>query len=131
MKCSEAMNPRATIVRANDSIRVAAKTLVEHHVTFVPVLTHDNELAGSLTEHEILRDAVATGLDLFHTSVKHVANLDVLTCGADDDLSAAEQKMKDAHANHIVVVGGESGKAYLGLVKLGVSAGAHAHAPAA
>ena len=72
-----------------------------------------------------MRDVLATGLDPFHTSAIHVSTLDALTCGADDDLAAAEQKMKDAHKSHIVVIGGEYGKTYLGLVTLGTSASAH------
>jgi CBS domain-containing protein len=131
MKVSEAMNPHAAIVRAHDAIRVAAETMVENHVTFLPVLGRDNQVEGTVTEHELVRHAVATGLDVFLTAVRHVANLEALTCSADEELSAAEQKMSDAHQTHILVVGGETGKTYLGLVTLGAGATPHTAAPSA
>jgi CBS domain-containing protein len=129
MKCSEAMNPNAAIVRGHDSVRVVAETMVEHHVDFLPVVTSDNDLVGTISEHQLLRDVLATGLDPFHTSAVHISTIDALTCGADDDLSAAEQKMKDGHQSHIVVIGGEFGKTYLGLLTLGATPPA-AHAAA-
>ncbi len=131
MKCSEAMNTHAATVRAHASIRVVADTMIKRDATFFPVIGKDGDLAGTITDREILRHATSTGLDVFHTAVAHIASLDALTCSPEDEVSTAEQKMKEAHQARILVVGVESGRKYLGLIALDSATPAHAPAEGA
>jgi CBS domain-containing protein len=119
MKCSEAMNKGVVVARDNDSVRKVAELMDHHHIGFVPLINHEREIVGVVTDRDLVIRAVAHGLDVFHTSVIEVATHDVLTVGPDEDVSVAEQKMKDAKRSRIVVMGGgELGKDYQGVISL-------------
>lgn len=55
MLVREAMTAPAVTVRGSTSIRAAARVLDEHSVTSVPVVDHDGQVVGVVSEADLLR----------------------------------------------------------------------------
>jgi len=90
-------------IRADDTVRDAARYMTERRVGAVAVLD-GNRLAGILSERDIMSRVVATKLDPDTTRVKDVMTRDLVVGDATESHDEGLRKMKQAGCRHLPVV---------------------------
>lgn len=101
-------------LRAENSIRDAARYMTDRHVGAVAVLD-GTRLAGILSERDIMGRVVAKGLDPDATRVGDVMTRDLVVSEAAESHEDGVRKMKQAGCRHLPVI--EAGK-LVGIVSL-------------
>jgi CBS domain-containing protein len=91
-------------VDPRESLRGAAQAMMRHRAGSTVVM-EGNNLAGMLTERDILR-AVADGMDLDDARVEELMTKDVVTVGPDWEVYEATSEMAARHIRHLVVTDG-------------------------
>lgn len=86
------------------TLRAASRTMDEHSVGSIVVLD-SGELAGILTERDLLR-AIAVDADLDTVTVGDRMTREVVTAAADWEVYEAAAEMTDQHIRHLVVTAG-------------------------
>ncbi|HEY8884668.1 MAG TPA: CBS domain-containing protein [Chloroflexota bacterium] len=128
MNVSELMTTSVIAIRENTSVVEAAKTLLGHHITGVPVIDAHDRLVGILTEGDLVVQNANVHFPTFLqildiqiplTSTHHfeeelrralgtvaseVMTREVLTVSPNDEISVAATLMADKHVNPIPVV---------------------------
>ena len=93
-------------VRAEDTVREAARYMTERRVGAVAVLD-GTRLAGILSERDVMGRVVAKNLDPDDTRVRDVMTRDLVVGHAEDSHEEALRKMKQAGCRHLPVVEGD------------------------
>ncbi|MDP7028902.1 MAG: CBS domain-containing protein [Phycisphaerales bacterium] len=97
-------DPRPLIsCRIGDTVLDAAKQMNAHHIGSLPVLEGD-QLAGIVTERDVLKRVVAEGRDPATTTVADVMSSPVTIASPDAPLALLRTLMRDAHIRHIPIV---------------------------
>ena len=92
------------VVGPEHTVRDAARMMARHHVGSA-VVTDAEQLAGILTERDVLKQ-VAQGGDPDVTTVADMMTRDVVTVGPDWDLVEAAEEMARRRIRHLVVFEG-------------------------
>jgi CBS domain-containing protein len=103
MLCREAMKMAVTTCRTSTRVVECAKLMAEHDIGFVPVVDENAKLVGVVTDRDLALRVLGkdrTGL----TPVEQVMTTSLVTCGPDDSLRFAEDRLAEAKKSRIVVV---------------------------
>jgi CBS domain-containing protein len=106
-KVREDMTERPRCVTLETPISEAAELMESEDVGSLPVL-EDDQLAGMVTDRDIVIRAVAKGKDPRGMPVREVASRELVTVYADDDLANALQKMASEQVRRLPVVDEEN-----------------------
>jgi CBS domain-containing protein len=106
-KVREVMTERPRCVTLETPISEAAELMESEDVGSLPVL-EDDQLAGMVTDRDIVIRAVAKGMDPRGMPVREVASRELVTVYADDDLANALQKMASEQVRRLPVVDEEN-----------------------
>ena len=90
-------------VAAEESVLHAAQTMAERKVGAATVLA-GGEVAGVVTERDVLKKVVAAGLDPKTTRVRDIMTSPVLSIGVKTTVAAAAALMREHHIRHLVVL---------------------------
>jgi CBS domain-containing protein len=101
-------------VEATRSVLEAARYMMEHNVGAVPVL-RNGELAGILSERDIMNRVVAVGRTPGTTAVSEVMTANPRAVGADESVEECLFIMREFGFRHLPIV---DGKELKGLVSL-------------
>ena len=115
-RVGDVMTPDVEVVRATDSLRVAAEKMRALNVGPIPVCDGD-QLVGVVTDRDIVIRAVAQGLDAERTQVAQAMTRGVEFCYDDDDLTQAAEKMRASQIRRILVL--NRSKRLVGILALG------------
>jgi CBS domain-containing protein len=102
-KVREVMTDRPRCVSPDTSVSEAARLMESEDVGSLPILDGD-QLAGMVTDRDIVIRAVAKEKDPKGMPVREVATREVVTIGADEDLSEALKLMASHQVRRIPVV---------------------------
>jgi CBS domain-containing protein len=102
-KVREVMTDRPRCVTLDTPISEAASLMESENVGSLPVLEGE-ELAGMITDRDIVVRAVARGKDPRGMPVREVASRELVTVYAEDDLSNALTKMASEQVRRLPVV---------------------------
>jgi CBS domain-containing protein len=102
-KVHEVMTDRPRCVTPQTPVTEAAQLMENEDVGSLPILDGD-QLAGMVTDRDIVIRAVAKGKDPKGMPVREVASRDLVTVHADDDLSDALQLMASHQVRRLPVV---------------------------
>ena len=105
MQVKDAMNPNVISASKDISIKEAARTLTKHEIGSL-IIVEDEKIVGVITESDIIRKVVATGLDPSVTLVEEMMTKDVITIDADAELNDACQTMVDHKIKRLPVLDG-------------------------
>ncbi|NCO96735.1 MAG: CBS domain-containing protein, partial [Candidatus Aenigmarchaeota archaeon] len=105
MQVKDAMNPKVISASKDISIKEAARTLTKHEIGSL-IIVEDEKIVGVITESDIIRKVVATGLDPSVTLVEEMMTKDVITIDADAELNDACQTMVDHKIKRLPVLDG-------------------------
>jgi CBS domain-containing protein len=121
MRVSEVMCPDVCIVRADQTIREAAKMMGEIDAGSLPVSDGDR-LIGMITDRDIAVRAIAAGKSA-DTPIREVMTEEVLYCFEDEDVEHIVENMGDVQVRRLPVMNRQ--KRLVGIVSLGDLAIAH------
>ncbi len=114
----DVMTKKVIKVRADQSIREAAKTMNEHHVGCL-VVVEKGKVEGIVTERDMLGRVVAACADLEKTTVREVMSKPVFMVKPDTPLEEAVELMFAHGIKKLPVVeGGGDGLKMVGIVTL-------------
>ncbi|MCE3287927.1 MAG: signal-transduction protein [Gaiellaceae bacterium] len=102
-KVHEVMTDRPRCVTAETTVSEAAQLMKSDDVGSLPVLDGE-QLAGMITDRDIVVRAIAEGKDPRGMPVREVASRELVRVNADDDLSSALQLMASQQVRRLPVV---------------------------
>src|SRR6185503_19326568 len=102
-KVHEVMTDRPRAVTPETSVSEAAQLMKSDDIGSLPILDGD-QLAGMVTDRDIVIRAVAEGKDPRGMPVRKVASRELVTVHADEDLSSALQLMASQQVRRLPVV---------------------------
>jgi len=108
MRVQDAMSATVVTLSPAETLREAARLMLERRVGAALVVDEMLPGPGILTERDIMR-AVATGADLDTATVQDTMTFEARTSGADWDLEKAGAAMIDGHFRHLIVVADHGG----------------------
>jgi CBS domain-containing protein len=106
-KVREVMTDRPRCVTMETPISEVAQLMESEDIGSLPVLEGD-QLAGMITDRDIVVRAIAQGKDPRGMPVREVASRELVTVNADDDLSNALEKMASQQVRRLPVVDEEN-----------------------
>jgi CBS domain-containing protein len=106
-KVREVMTDRPRCVTMETPISEVAQLMESEDIGSLPVLEGD-QLAGMITDRDIVVRAIAQGKDPRGMPVREVASRELVTVYADDDLSNALKKMASQQVRRLPVVDEEN-----------------------
>ncbi|MFE9120108.1 CBS domain-containing protein [Streptomyces sp. NPDC007172] len=98
------MTPDVRCVPATETLDRAAQLMRDHGIGALPVMGGAGELAGIVTDRDIVVRALAAGKDAAKVTAGDLAEGGVHTVDADADASLAVKAMSEARIRRIVVV---------------------------
>lgn len=100
------MTPDVRTIPAGETLDRAAQLMREHHIGALPVTDGDGELAGIITDRDIVVKCVAAGHDPSNTTAGQLAEgaPESVDVGADAD--EAVRVMSDARIRRLLVLDG-------------------------
>ncbi len=102
------------------SILDAAKMMNEHHIGSLIVLDTLNNIAGIITERDILTRVVTQQLDAATTPVSKAMTKEVIHCTPQTTLTEARHLMSDCKIRHIPVIANDlENKNLVGMISIG------------
>ena len=102
-KVREVMTDRPRCVTLETPVSEAAELMESEDIGSLPVLEGE-QLAGMITDRDIVIRAVAKGKDPRGMPVREVASRELVTVYADDDLSNALKKMATEQVRRLPVI---------------------------
>lgn len=97
---------RIITVQPGDTVATAAEILKRENIGALMVSGPDGELAGILSERDIVRAMPEHGPDLFALTVEQLMTRDVITCSSEDRVHDLMKKMTTGRFRHMPVVDG-------------------------
>jgi CBS domain-containing protein len=91
-----AVRPDTTLVEVAQQMRISG-------VGGVPVLDHEGECAGILTERDIVVRVLAEQREPLAAFVRDVATMHPVTCAPDEDIAAVAERMREHAVQHLPV----------------------------
>lgn len=106
MKCNEVMTVNPSCCLVTDTVHRAAQLMKSEDVGPIPILDdlENRQLAGVVTDRDIVLNLVAKDLDPNTTRVSEIMTTDVVTCRVDDDANEAIRLMEKHQVRRIPIV---------------------------
>ena len=116
MKVNEIMSDHVVKIHPEETVQVAARTLKQHNIGFLPVCGNDGKLCGLVTDRDLITRCIAANLNPESTTVRQVMTGRVLSVRPDTETSAAAHLMGREQVRRLPVV--DNGKV-CGVVSIG------------
>lgn len=113
-KVCDAMTENPITVSSGTSLQDCAKLMAEKHVGALLVKKKE-DLQGIITEQDIVRRAVAKGIDAAKSKVAEYMETKMISISPEADIFDALLKMRELNIRHLPVI---DGKKFLGLLTL-------------
>lgn len=91
-----AVRPDATLVEAAQQMRVSG-------VGGIPVLDHEGECAGILTERDIVIRVLAEEREPRAVLVRDIATMEPVICSPEEDIAEVAARMRESEVQHLPV----------------------------
>ena len=102
-KVHDCMTTRPISVSSEASLEECAKAMALNHVGAL-VIKDDHKSKGLITEQDIVRKALANGINPLTKKVRDFMEKDLITISPSDDIYEALIKMRDSNIRHLPVV---------------------------
>ena len=98
------MNKEIVSLSDSETVQTAAAQMAAKNISSLLLLDGKGEPSGILTEQDIVRRAVATGMDIANNPISMVMSKEIVRIAADESVFEARNLMKEKSLNHLVVV---------------------------
>ena len=116
MKVRDLMTPHPTCATPDTTVEEIATLMKEQNIGCVPVVDEDGQVAGMITDRDIVLRCVAVGRDAAECCADDIISPQSVTIGPNADAKEAARLMADRQIRRLAVV--ESGK-LVGMLSLG------------
>jgi len=106
MKVKELMRPPLAC-RPSTDLATAARLMRYGDCGFLPVVGHDNEVVGSITDRDVSMALASQHVSAMDLKVESIMNSDVPSCPEEDTIEDAMSLMRDCHSRHLPVTNPE------------------------
>ncbi|MGP1717078.1 MAG: CBS domain-containing protein [Methylophilus sp.] len=106
MLIGQIMTPEVIVASPNDTLRAAAKTMLEHDLGILPICDN-GELIGMLSDRDITIRAVARGLSLDDTRISQLLGTEARYMFEDQTVEDAARCMKQFQVRRLPVLNHE------------------------
>ncbi|MCP3867378.1 MAG: CBS domain-containing protein [Gammaproteobacteria bacterium] len=103
-------------VKVSDEVNHAIKTMVEHSIGSLLIMSEEDQLVGILTERDVLRFGSSRNGDLSGALIEEVMTRDLMVATPDCSIDQAMSMMTEHRFRHLPVI--EDGKP-VGMVSIG------------
>jgi CBS domain-containing protein len=103
MLCRDVMKPTATTCLRIASVSQCARTMAEHDIGLLPVVSGEGSLVGVVTDRDLALRVLAQDRSP-QIPVSEVMTRGIVTCGPDDSLDVAEERLRATKKSRIVVI---------------------------
>ena len=103
-------------VSPDTSVFDTAHLLREHRIGSVLALEQDGQIAGVVSERDIVRGLSVVGLDVLEHPVSEIMSKQVVVCHPQDNMAAVLSLMSNRRIRHLPVM---DGKELVGLISIG------------
>ena len=100
---SERMSRDVSAVRPDTTLVEAAQLMRISGVGGIPVLDHDGECGGILTERDIVIRVLAEEREPLAAFVRDVATMHPVTCSPEEDIAEVAERMREHEVQHLPV----------------------------
>lgn len=100
---SERMSTDVSPARPDTTLVEVAQQMRISGVGGIPVLDHDGECAGILTERDIVIRVLAEEREPLAAFVRDVATMHPVICSPEEDLAAVAERMRENEVQHLPV----------------------------
>ena len=104
MKVEKLMHGDVGACHAKDTGSLAAKIMWERDCGCVPVLDESSRVVGMVTDRDLCMASYTQGKSLRDIPVRTAMSKELWSCRPDDDLSEAEQSMKERQVRRLPVI---------------------------
>ncbi|MBD3155557.1 MAG: CBS domain-containing protein [Candidatus Aenigmarchaeota archaeon] len=105
MQVKDAMNPKVIVANDDISVKEAARLMAKFKIGSLVIIEEGKgDIIGVITESDIVRKVVATGLDSSQTLVEQTMTKEVITVDEDIDLGEACQIMVENKIKRLPVL---------------------------
>jgi len=104
MLCETIMKRNVQCVSAADSVHVAAVTMRDCNVGFIPICDSMGKVVGTLTDRDITLRVTAENRDPLATICAAVMTREVIACSPEDDIAAAERLMERNKKSRVLCI---------------------------
>jgi CBS domain-containing protein len=101
--------------RPEDTLETAATLLTTNQIGAMPVRDANGDLVGMFSERDIIRALSQRGHQIHQMRVGDIMSRSIISCGPEDTMQEARQRMKRHRLRHVPVV--ENGK-LVGLISI-------------
>jgi CBS domain-containing protein len=108
MKVKDLMTSSPKSCSTFTTLNGAAQIMWDNDCGFVPVVDNEGRVAGVITDRDICMAAYLQGGALTGALVTSAMSKQVFCCRPDDDVSAAEEIMRDKQVRRLPVLDGQS-----------------------
>lgn len=108
--------PTIITVKPDSTVDQAARLLAVNRIGAVLVVDADNELAGILSERDIIRGLSEKGPAILHSAVQDIMTRRVVTCRPEDSVAVLMTRMTEGRFRHLPVV--DNGR-LVGMISIG------------
>lgn len=116
MKIREVMSGNVIRIHPEESVAVAARTLLHYNIGILPVCGNDGRVCGLVTDRDLVTRCLASGRSPSATAVKDVMTRNVISARPDMDAAVAANLMGREQVRRLPVL--ENGR-LCGMVSLG------------
>lgn len=102
----EIMTPGAQLIRASDTVTTAAQRMAELGVGALPICGEDDQLAGMITDRDIVVKVLAANKDPMAVHAGELAQGTLVTIGADDSSDEVLRTMAEHQVRRLPVIDG-------------------------
>lgn len=115
-KVADVMTSRVKSCPALATLNDAANVMWEHDCGWVPIIDHEEQVIGVVTDRDIAMASYTQGRALYDIPIQSVSSKKIVACEADDTISLALKRMRDAKIHRMPVV--DSAGKLVGLISL-------------
>ena len=98
------MNKEIVTFSDSESVQAAAARMAAGNTGSLLLVDDKDQPSGIVTEQDIVRRAVATGMNVASISVSTIMSRKIFQIAADESVFEARKIMKDKKLHHLVVV---------------------------
>ena len=117
MKVNECMCRDVCFVKPDCKVFDAARIMCENHIGCIPVCNDEKNCVGIVTDRDIILRTVACSKDTKNTPVSDIMTTKVETCGSEQDITAAQNKMASNQVRRLPVV--DTSNKVVGILTMG------------
>ena len=107
MKCQDVMKTDIECLESRATVAEAAHRMRDKGIGFLPICDEAGRPIGTLTDRDIVLRIVADARP-YETTVTDVMTLEVVSCGPNDDVEVATERMSENRKSRIIVVGDDN-----------------------